>query len=45
MSTQHFLTKRLTEVNLPSCGVQLDFFGLSDSNSSLLGSSEGCSLS
>ena len=40
MSTRHFLTKRSTEVNWPSGGVQLDFFGLSDSNSS-----EGCSLS
>ena len=35
MSTEHFLTRRSTEVNWPSGGVQLDFFGLSDSNSSL----------
>ena len=27
MSTQHFLTKRSTEVNWPSGGVQLDFSG------------------
>ena len=35
MSTRHFLTKRSTEVNWPPGGVQLDFFGLSDSNPSL----------
>ena len=45
MSTRHFVIKRSTVVIWPPGGVQLDFFGVRDWNSSLLSSSEGCSLS
>ena len=45
ISTRHFLTKRSTEVNWASGAVQLDFFGLGDSNLCLWSWSEDSSLS